>query len=303
MKISVVGPGALGCLFGALLSQAGHEIWMLDHRPERASLLDRQGILGRDTRYKPWRARVRATSEAASIGLAPLALICVKSSAVAEAVCAATPMRGPKTLILALQNGLAHHAVLDKALPVWALGLTSQGATLSGPGRIRQGGQGPTSLGFLVPAPTWACQRLAETAALFRQAGIPTELSPDIRAAAWNKLIVNAGINALTALEDCANGELLNSPAALALLNAAVREAARVAAGSGVAVNADPVSMTLAVCRATQDNLSSMLQDVRNGRPTEIVAINGEIVRRGKELDIPTPVNELLLARVLTLRR
>ncbi len=302
MKIGVIGPGAIGCLFGALLSRAGHEVWVLDHRPERAQLLDRQGMVGHDPGGRAWRAQVRATAEAAQIGPVPLALLCVKSAAVAEALADARSMLGDKTLVVALQNGLGHHPILDATLPLWALGITSQGANLSGPGHLIRGGQGPTLLGFISPAPDWARTRLAETAAMLSQAGLPAELSPDIRAAAWNKLIVNAGINALTALEDCSNGELLERPAALELMAGAVREAARVARQSGVAVKADPLEMTLAVCRATAANWSSMWQDVRSGRPTEVAAINGEVVRRGQELGIATPVNELLLARVLALR-
>ena len=302
MKIGVIGPGAIGCLFGALFSRAGHEVWVLDHRPERAQLLDRQGILGHDPNGQDWRAQVRATADAVRIGPVPLALLCVKSAAVAEAVAAARPMLGNKTLVVALQNGLGHHPVLDAALPFWALGITSQGANISGPGHLIRGGQGPTLLGFLAPAPDWAWARLTETVAMLSQAGLPAELSPDIRAAAWNKLIVNAGINALTALENCPNGELLKRPAALALMTEATREAARVARQSGVSINADPLAMTLAVCRATAANRSSMLQDVRSGRPTEVAAINGEVVRRGQELGIATPANELLLARVLALR-
>lgn len=300
MKISVVGPGALGCLFAALLAKAGHQVWVLDHRTERAGLIETQGIALCDRQGRQ-AVSVRATVDPWQIGSVDLVFLCVKSEAVAVAARDLLPLLGPGSLLIALQNGIAHHLPLSEIRPLWALGVTAQGANELGPGVVRHGGSGPTYVGFLVEAEESAQQRLRAAADLMSSAGLPTTCSSDILSVAWNKLLVNVGINALTALEDCANGELLARPAALATLKAAVLEAAQVARACGVAVASDPVLMTVGVCRETAENISSMLQDIRKRRMTEVEAINGAIVRQAAALGIPVPVNQALLAGVKAL--
>lgn len=300
MKICVIGPGALGCLLAALLARAGHQVWLLDHRAARARLISTQGIVLHDRSGRSM-VPVRATADLAQIGLVSLAFLCVKSEAVEVAARRALPALVPGSLLIALQNGIAHHSWLLTLSVPWALGVTAQGASLLEPGVVRHGGEGQTSLGFLSDAEEAARVKLQEAAELLSRAGIPTEINPDILAAAWNKLIVNAGINALTALEDCANGELLARPAALAAMQAAVREAAQVATACGVRVVHDPEAMTMGVCRDTAENISSMLQDVRQGRRTEVEAINGVIVHRAAALGIPVPTNQKLLAGIKAL--
>jgi 2-dehydropantoate 2-reductase len=245
---------------------------------------------------------VPVTADPAQIGWAPVVLLCVKSDDVRSAAQAVLPLLGTQGLLIALQNGIAHHPWLaELSHPSWVLGITAQGAHLLGPGQVRHGGTGPTFLGFPGKVSTSANHRLREVNDLMNRAGILTSIHQDILAAAWNKLIINAGINALTALENCTNGELLNRPAALATLKAAVLEGARVAKARGIAIGSDPVAMTIAVCRETRDNISSMLQDVRHGRRTEVEAINGAILREAQVLGIPAPANRVLLAGVKAL--
>lgn len=297
MKICVVGPGALGSLLAARFAAVGHQLWLLDHDAERAAALEAQGLVLHDAQGQR-RLPVRATSDAARIGLTPLILLCVKSSAVATATRQILPCLGEGSLLIALQNGIAHHALLTRLLPQWVLGVTAQGAHLLGPGVVKHGGFGPTSLGFLADTGGGEIERLRQVVERFNEAGISTELSADILAVAWNKLIVNAGINAITALEGCANGELLARPAALATLKAAVSEAAQVARVCRIPIVADPLALTLAVCRDTATNYSSMVQDVRQQRPTEIEAINGMIVHQAEACGVAVPVNRALLAGV-----
>lgn len=300
MKVCVVGPGALGCLFAAFLARAGHQVWLLDHRAERARVIDAQGIELHDQHGRSV-VPVQATVDRGQIGVVKLVLLSVKSDAVAVAAREVLPILAADGLLIALQNGIAHHAMLaDVCCRPWALGITAQGATLLGTGIVRHGGSGKTTLGFLTKVDGEA-EGLRGAAALLNRAGIETAISADILAAAWNKLIVNAGINALTALEGCTNGELLHRPDALATLTAAVREAAQVATALGIEIVSDPLAMTVAVCRETADNISSMLQDIRQGRATEVEAINGMVVRQAATLGVSAPTNQALLARVKVL--
>ena len=283
-----------------MLARAGHQVWLVDHRVERARLIEAQGIELHDQQGKSL-FPVRATADPSQIGLVPLVFLCVKSKAVEAAARLILPILGAGSLLVALQNGIAHHPLLSAILPFWALGVTEQGATLLGPGVVRHGGFGRTAVGFLGASDEEAGHRLKAAVALLNFAGIASTCSPDILAVAWNKLIVNAGINALTALEDCANGELLARPLALATLKAAVLEAAEVALACGIALPDDPVAMTVAVCRKTAGNFSSMLQDIRQHRPTEAEAINGVIVRQAAAHGVLVPTNQALLAAVQVL--
>jgi 2-dehydropantoate 2-reductase len=309
MKVLIVGPGALGCLLAAKLSQ-DHEVWLLDHDPDRAAHLAAAGLVleegGERTRHF-----VRATAEAEEVGAVELALLCVKSRKVEGAVIGAQPALRRAKLFLALQNGLGHLEVLPGLCrsSCWGLGVTTQGATLAGTGLVRHRGSGPTWIG-LPPslrdkqADQSVCRMsLLLAAETLSKAGIPTEAVADILPRLWDKLLVNVGINALTAINDCPNGALLDDTATVELMMAAVSEGAMVATRLGVILEREPLTAVREVCRATATNISSMLQDVRSRRATEIEAINGAVVRLAESLGIPAPVNEGLLRKVRELER
>ena len=196
------------------------------------------------------------------------------------------------SLAITLQNGVGNRELLAETLGSEHVGqgVTSLGATLLGPGRVRHAGQGATVFGN-----TPDSKSATALAAIFTAAGLPAETSDDLDALVWGKLLVNVGINALTALLRVPNGLLPQIPQARTLLAQAVQEATAVATARGTVLPyADPVAHTLAIAEATAANHSSMLQDVLRGSPTEISTINGAVVREGRRLGVPTPVNELL---------
>jgi len=310
MEVVIVGPGALGCLLAAHLARF-NRVRLFDHDPARAALLERQGVvLENDDGISV--LPVKATADPGAVAAADLALLCVKSPKVTDAAGRARPFLTRAGLILALQNGISHLESLPDLLTesCWGLGVTAQGATLVGPGRVRHRGRGVTRIGW-PPAGSVAklesgnsCRPdLAEVARTLTEAGIETLVVDDILPHLWAKLLVNVGINALTAIHDCPNGALLESPTLLARLTAAVREGAAVAEKKGIRLERDPVAMTLEICRATGANLSSMLQDVRARRSTEIDAINGALIRQAHALDLPVEVNEELVRQVRELER
>ncbi|NCC37698.1 MAG: 2-dehydropantoate 2-reductase, partial [Chloroflexia bacterium] len=176
-------------------------------------------------------------------------------------------------------------------------GVTALGGTLLGPGRVRHAGMGATTLS-LTPHSAQA-NALAD---LLNQAGLPTSVTADLDSLVWGKLIVNVGINAITALLRVRNGVLTENSAARSLLGAVVTEAVGVAETQGITLPyADPVAHVLQVARATAANRSSMLQDRLRGAPTEIATINGAIVASGAQLGIPTPYNATLVALITAL--
>jgi 2-dehydropantoate 2-reductase len=193
----------------------------------------------------------------------------------------------PGGFALTLQNGLGN---VEKLGPGAYLGVTAQGATLLGPGRVRAGGDGPTH----VAGP-------AVLADLLCEAGLDARTVDPACAnsLAWGKLAVNAGINALTAILNVPNGELLSRPDARALMERAAEEAAAVARAKRILLPFDDAAgEARRVARATASNRSSMLQDVLRGAPTEVDAINGAVVREGARSGVPTPVNETLVRLV-----
>lgn len=303
-RVAIVGPGALGCLLATSLCRIRQEIRVLDHDSQRAGLLQHPGlILERAGQVEHF--PIQATADAQRIGPVDLVLLCVKSPALAQTIPSLLPLLTENTLLLAWQNGIGHLPVLAGAelpCPV-ALAVTSLGAHLVGPGRVRFGGEGTTSLGFLGEAPPQAKLALQEAAELFRLAGLEARVEGDILAQVWNKLLVNVGINALTSIHNCKNGALLENDEILALMRAAVLEAANVAQAKGIAIAPEPVARTIAVCQATAANVSSMLQDVRGKRQTEIEAINGGVLEEAKQLGIPAPVNAQLVAAVKGLEK
>ncbi|MDF1614315.1 ketopantoate reductase family protein [Desulfurivibrio dismutans] len=309
MKLVVVGPGALGCLLAARLHLAGTcHVQLLDHRPQRAAALNRQGIILEEPGAAPSPPLpIPVTTDPGGIIHADTAVFCVKSFTLPQALASAKPFATPKTIFIAFANGIGHleemRRLSDCCLPV--LGICTAGATLLAPGRVRVGGQGSLTLGYAVnpatpagPAGPNGAAPLLPIAQAFRQAGFDTRLSNDIDRELWYKLLVNVGINALTVLHDCPNGRLLEIPAARRLMAQAVSEAAAVAEASGISLNIEPLAMVEEVCRRTATNISSMLQDIRHHRPTEIMAINGEIVRRANILGMTAPANEELTITV-----
>jgi 2-dehydropantoate 2-reductase len=214
---------------------------------------------------------------------AELAVILVKSWQTAKIAEYISRNLKPEGLAVSLQNGLGNVELLGgKVFP----GTTSEGATLLGPGHIKGGGSGPT----YIAAPEWAVE-------IFSRAGFESHsCSPnEADSLLWGKLAISCGINALTALLRIPNGELLKTPTAADLMAKAARECASVAQACGIKLPfADAAAKAREAAERTAGNKSSMLQDLLRGAPTECDAINGAVVREGKRLNVPTPVNEVL---------
>ncbi|MBI3241167.1 MAG: ketopantoate reductase family protein [Chloroflexi bacterium] len=292
----IVGTGALASLFAARLARCtSGPLWMLGTWAEAVAAINTTGIVV-ETGSGAETVRVKATADPDQCSGAEAAIVLVKSWQTGRAARQITSFLAPSGVALTLQNGLGNLETLGAELGVerTALGITMQGATLLGPGRVREGGRGPI---HLADHP-----RLGSVVALLRDGGFEVHLAPDVTPLIWGKLVVNAAINALTALLRVTNGELLNRPSALALADEAAREVAAVAAAKNITLPfSDPVLRAHEVMRLTAHNRSSMLQDVLRNAPTEVEAINGAVVREAHVLNVSTPVNEMLWRLVTAL--
>ena len=285
----------MGCLFAARLELAGNDVALLDHDRERAKRINEQGISvsGVSGDYT-----VQIPTLCENVPFIPdFILVCVKSPDTREAGQGALPFAKPHTMVVTLQNGLGNMEVLQEAFGASRIlgGVTAQGATLIGEGIIRHAGQGETVIGPKQKGDD-AAQRLA---AALNDAGLETHLADNVEELIWGKLIINVGINALTAITGIKNGMIPLVLSARNILKEAVREAVSVAEAKGIGLPYEnPFTKTISVCEATKDNVASMLQDVLKERTTEVAMINGAIVREGGELEIPTPVNWVLTSLV-----
>jgi 2-dehydropantoate 2-reductase len=295
MKFLIVGPGAMGCLFAARLRKAGFGVTLLDYMEERAEQISHQGIMveGVTGEYT-----VRVPTVAGDIASSPdLVLICVKSYRTRVASETIKPGLPPEAVVVTLQNGVGNVEILEQVFGKERIlgGVTSEGATLLGPGNIRHAGQGETTIG---PGgdPNGPAEKLVSA---FNQAGFKTKCVDNVRDLLWGKLIINVGINALTAITRLKNGRLPEIGGTRLVLEEAVKEAVAVAEAKNIQLPySDPLDRVMAVCEATAGNIASMLQDVLKERETEVDAINGAIVREGEAYGIPTPVNLTLTSLV-----
>jgi 2-dehydropantoate 2-reductase len=284
----------MGSLFGGMLAKAGNEVWLVDVWAEHVEAINQRGLrlsgIGGSRAVK----HLKATVAAGDVGPSDLVLVFVKSPVTETAVSQAGSLFGRSTLALTLQNGLGNVERIASVIPRQQIiaGITAQGATVLGPGRVRHAGEGVTTIGELEGTSSPRVQSVADT---FNEASIQTQTSDNVLGLIWGKLLVNVGINALTALTGLKNGQLLDFSETGDLLEMAVQEALRVVEAHGIRLPFDdPVAHTKAIARATAENRSSMLQDVSHQRPTEIDMINGAIVREGAALGVETPVNRTL---------
>jgi 2-dehydropantoate 2-reductase len=290
MKTVMIGPGAMGSLFGGLLSRAGEELWLVGYRKEQVETICSVGLT-LEEKGKSQIIPMKATPDVTSVGKADLVIFFVKTYDTERAVSDSLVLEKEDTVFITLQNGLGNEEAICKKIDrkKVMLGVTGHGATLLRPGHVRHAGWGKTFVGELDHRITDRATRIAQ---MFCKAGIETEASPNIHDQVWGKLVVNAGINALTALTGFKNGQLLDYPETARLMERLVFEAAQVARRKGVHLEEDPIEKVRKAAEATRENRSSMGQDFDHRRRTEIDAINGAVVREAQALGIPVPFNQ-----------
>lgn len=300
MHILVLGAGAMGSLLGARLARPDTSVTLFTIDRDHVEAIQREGLHIEEMDGSVSHHRLPAIDSPGVIPDKPdLVLVTVKSYATQIAVESVMPVCDASTVFLTLQNGTGNWqqiAGITGRAAVLA-GTTAQGATLVGPGWVRHGGNGATFVGEPEGPPT---ARVAALVDRFVQAGLQTEASDNMEWLIWEKLMVNVGINAITALTGIRNGLVAELGPARELCREAVREAMEVARAAGYPMRQGMEEKVLSIARATARNRSSMGQDIDANKRTEIDAINGAIVRLGRELQLPTPINLTLTNLVLT---
>ncbi|WP_054300826.1 ketopantoate reductase family protein [Gemmobacter sp. LW-1] len=288
-RIAVMGAGAVGCYYGAMLAQAGEEVVLIG-RPALASAVAGQGLIidratGREVVHLP------VATDPGAIAGAELVLFCVKSQDTEAAGRQIAPHLAPDAVVLSLQNGVGNAerlaAILGRpvipAVVYVAVGMTAAG-------HLRHHGRGDLVLG---DAP-----QSAALATWFAAAGIPTEVSAGAETALWVKLTINCAWNAISALTQQPYGRILAAPGAEGVVSGLVAECRAVAAASGITLPEGLEDDVRRIAETMAGQMSSTAQDMARGRATEIGFLNGEIVRRAGLLGIPVPLNAAMTVLV-----
>lgn len=285
-NILIVGTGALATLFAARLVQAGHPVTMLGTWKEGLDALRNHGVHLVDAQGIEQHFEVKAISDPLECTGIRHALVLVKAWQTERVAGQLREALAEDGLAVTLQNGLGNRETLARSLGMdrVALGVTTTGATLLGPGLVRTGGEGIISIE--------RNQHLGPIEAALRSANFNVEIVEDAQSLAWGKLVVNAAINPLTALLQIPNGELLERPSAREMMRTLARETAQVADAENIRLPfPDPAAAAEEVARKTATNHSSMLQDLLRGAPTEIDAICGAVVRVAQKHNIDAFAN------------
>ncbi len=303
MKICVLGAGALGCAIGGVLTEAGHEVWLINRNTAQVEAMSQRGLVLRSDGLDRT-VRVRVVTTAAGVspasGPADLLIVLVKSFHTAEAMHSALGLLGPETVVLSLQNGLGHVDILagivggERVLA----GKTYAGGTQLAPGYVEAGTRGKRTL---IGEPACGLSaRATAIASAFSAAGLDTTVSDNIMGVAWDKLLINVATGALSAITRLTYGGLYSVPEVEACALAAVAEAMAVARASGVTLSIDSPAQAWQIASAglPYEFKASMLQSLEKGSVTEVDYINGAVVRQGALCGVPTPVNQTLVAAI-----
>lgn len=303
MKIAVIGAGALGTLLGGLLAQDGNDVWLVHHRDEYVRAVNRAGVRieGDALSDTPLTVDVPATTDADDIGEVDLGLVLVRSHQTRTALAEHDGCIGPETRLLTLQNGLRNLEVLGEVVGERRTfgGITFVGAELEKPGTVRNTNVGPTTLGG--DDRTFG-DRIGE---VFRSAGLSdVSVVDDPEPYIWDKQLVSLAFKPVASLTRLPNGRIVTDEGLVRIMQQLVGEARAVADARGIPrLTDDVIDRVIEIGRNNPDHRSSMLQDVRASRKTEIDEINGAIADYADEEGIEAPYNRMVTTLVRGLER
>jgi 2-dehydropantoate 2-reductase len=300
-KITVVGAGAMGGLFGGLLAEGGLDVTLVDAWPEHIAAIRQNGLrivgIGGDRAIK-----VKATTDASEVRTADVVLFQCKAFANETAAKSVKHLFGGATVAITFQNGLGNEQTLGAILGAQNVlgGLTAQAGLAEGPGVVRNFGDLPTYIGEMAGG---LSERAVAIAKAFTAHGLPVSASAEIKRDKWKKLLGNVALGAISAVTDMRSVEIMRVPELQEIVFRAVDEAAAVAAQEGVAldvVEAREVLMKLVDTSGggTGNSKSSMREDIIRRRRTEIDTIHGSVARLARQHKVATPTIDTMVAMV-----
>ena len=301
MKIAIIGAGAMGSLFGGQIGQVT-DVCLYDVNKEHIEAIQRNGLLMTQGEKKKY-VKVRATTNPEEIGLADVAMIFTKYLYTGSAMQDAMPCIGPDTLVLTLQNGIGNVEIIKEFVPEnqIAYGLTAQTSDIKGPGHLEMTTR--QSVGtYFWPLNGVVTEKMKELERIMNQAGLETEITPDVDLKIWRKLMINTSQNTLCALLRVRVGQLMATPSSYEIVKQIVFEVSDVARAKGINISREEgLKYVESVTESVKEHVPSMAIDVMNKRKTEIACLNEAVVAEGKRLGVATPMLEMVARMIRTL--
>ena len=299
--IAVVGAGAVGSFYGAMLARAGHRVTLIG-RPTHVQAITLDGLkldlaIASETEI----IHIEASSEFSSLNTADLVLFCVKSTDSASVALQIAPYLAPHALIMSLQNGVENSTLIAQQVPHAVIPCVVYVATeIPAPGCVKHHGRGDLVIGTMQPSRLIDPQKtLQEIVELFGSAHVAVQISQNVMAELWSKLMINCAFNAISGLAQIQYGKLAALASVRSTQTALVKEVIAVAHADGIHLSEAVALQAVEQISVTMGSQkSSTAQDMARSKPSEIDHLNGFIVRRGQALGVATPVNQALFALV-----
>ena len=290
LKVAVMGAGAVGCYYGGMLARAGHDVTLIA-RPVHVAVIAQNGLRLQTAAFDE-QVRLAASLDASAVQGASLVLFCVKSLDTESAGAQIAPHLAPDALVLCLQNGVDNADRLRQVLPQHAVAaaVVYVATEMAGPGHVRHHGRGE-----LVMESSDRSEALAQA---LTAAGMPTQISNNVRGELWAKLIINCAYNAVSAITQLPYGKTVAGEGVPDVMRDVVAECRAVAQAEGVHVAGDVDAAIRKIFETMPNQFSSTAQDLARGKRSEIDFLNGLVVRRGDALGMATPANRVLWALV-----
>jgi 2-dehydropantoate 2-reductase len=300
MRILIVGAGALGGLYGALLARTGNDVALLA-RGAALDALRSDGLTLESPKYGSFTAPVTVISDPADAGDLDLIFLAVKAYDLESTARQIAPLVRDGVTVVAVQNGIEHPRQLAAILGESAVlpGVVIVSATVTKPGTVTHvGGPGLIQLGDTGPSNP---ERLERIAAVFRETGVPVETYPDLWPKLWTKFGFIAGMSGVTALTRLTLAQIFSVPETRALYRDCIAEVVAVAGASGAELPNSLPDNAIAMVESQHPmpERGSMAYDLLAGRRLEIETLNGSVVRLGEALGVPTPINRVITAALL----
>ena len=296
MKITILGAGAMGMLFGGYLSR-NNQVWLLDVDAARVEKINAEGVRIREKDGSCQTFSPAAVTDSAGLPQMDLVVVFVKSMFTNDALARNRGLIGPQTYLMTLQNGAGHEAKLlafaDRAHVV--IGTTQHNSSVIENGMINHGGSGPTAIGLL----DGRGEALVPLAEQFSACGLACSVNSDVKKQIWHKLFTNTAASSLTAVLQVPLDFIAEDPHAHGLMERLCREAVAVAAAEGAAFDAQAVIDEVeTVCRNAKGGYTSIYADIKNGNRTEVDTISGSVVEAARAAGIAVPCHEMVVALI-----
>lgn len=301
MKIAVIGAGAMGLLFSGYLS-AENETYLIGRNENRLKTVQDKGVLitekdGTSKTFFP-----KATTDSAEIGTVDYVILLTKSMDSHTALAAHRSLIGKDTILMTLQNGAGHESVLQKFAPSAqiAIGTTQDGSSIKAENEIMHSGVGRTAIGMIANN----SEKLIALQETFIKCGFDTVVSEDINQLVWDKLMINSSSSVLSGLLNMPQGYCVDDADAFEVIKLLIHESVAVANADGAVFDeAEQIARIETHLKNARGGLVSVYADLNAGRFTEVDAISGSVIKKGRALGIPTPTHKLIRRLIHALER